>query len=392
MEVQVSGKDREILRELGKRIAEIAALPIQKERAKLWEAHDGVRMTRPLVVVFQEPWHELDVDGELTLRTEGDFCRGIENHLRQTLYKWNHMQGDMTVDGVLYSPYAIEDTDFGISEVVDIARTDEASDVYSRHFHIQIKDESDIDKIQMPRIRHDEEATEANWRAMREIFDGVLPVEKRGVTGFWFAPWDEIVRWTGVEEILTDLALRPEYVHKIIGRLVDAWLERLAQYERLRLLADHPSKLWGHGAAQIFSEVSPAMHEEFAIRHEIRWFKHWGKNYYGCCEPLHRKVDICKTIPNLRKISMSPWINFDEAIENVGRDLVFCWKPNPAVLAMEGWHPDAVRKDLDEKLRKAVARGCVVEVVMKDISTVRYQPQRLWEWAKIASQVAGQFA
>jgi hypothetical protein len=29
---------------------------------------------------------------------------------------------------------------------------------------------------------------------------------------------------------------------------------------------------------------------------------------------------------------------------------------------------------------------------MKDISTVRYQPQRLWEWEKIAMDVAGQYA
>ena len=29
---------------------------------------------------------------------------------------------------------------------------------------------------------------------------------------------------------------------------------------------------------------------------------------------------------------------------------------------------------------------------MKDISTVRYQPQRLWEWAAIAREVAEEFA
>jgi len=28
---------------------------------------------------------------------------------------------------------------------------------------------------------------------------------------------------------------------------------------------------------------------------------------------------------------------------------------------------------------------------MKDISTVRYQPQRLWEWATIAVEVAEEF-
>jgi hypothetical protein len=29
---------------------------------------------------------------------------------------------------------------------------------------------------------------------------------------------------------------------------------------------------------------------------------------------------------------------------------------------------------------------------MKDISTVRYHPQRLWEWAKIAMEVAEESA
>ena len=38
------------------------------------------------------------------------------------------------------------------------------------------------------------------------------------------------------------------------------------------------------------------------------------------------------------------------------------------------------------------ARGCHVELIMKDISTVRYQPQRLWEWAAIAMEVVQAYA
>ena len=29
---------------------------------------------------------------------------------------------------------------------------------------------------------------------------------------------------------------------------------------------------------------------------------------------------------------------------------------------------------------------------MKDISTVRYQPQRLWEWARMASEVTDTYS
>ena len=36
--------------------------------------------------------------------------------------------------------------------------------------------------------------------------------------------------------------------------------------------------------------------------------------------------------------------------------------------------------------------SCYVELIMKDISTVRYRPQRLWEWAAIASEAANTFA
>jgi len=28
-----------------------------------------------------------------------------------------------------------------------------------------------------------------------------------------------------------------------------------------------------------------------------------------------------------------------------------------------------------------------LELILKDINTIRYQPQRLWEWAAIARQV-----
>ena len=33
--------------------------------------------------------------------------------------------------------------------------------------------------------------------------------------------------------------------------------------------------------------------------------------------------------------------------------------------------------------------GCPLEYILKDLSTVRYEPQRLFEWARIAMEVAG---
>ncbi|MEW6357836.1 MAG: hypothetical protein AB1696_15995 [Planctomycetota bacterium] len=387
----VPEKDRIILRELGAQIAEIAALPIHQQRRENAARINRLEHAKPTIQIYQIPWHEMDVNGELELKTEAPFCQGIEQNFRRTLYCWNHMQGDMTVWAGIGQGPVVHDTGFGITEDVDIAKTDERSDVVSRHFHIQIKNEEDAEKIKMPVVTYDAEQTEREFQLKREIFDGVLPVHRGGRGSFWFAPWDDLVRWTGVTEILMDMAMRPEYVHKLIDRLVTAWLHRLDQYVEQRLLSAPCKDLWGVGAAQIFSEVSPAMHEEFALRHEARWYERFGQNYYGCCEPLDHKVDIIrKNIPRLRKISMSPWVKFDRAVRNVGSDLIFAWKPNPAVLAAEKWDPDYVRRDMEEKMN--MARDCIVEIHMKDISTVRYQPRRLWEWAQIASEVTEKYA
>ena len=386
----VPGKDKTILRELGKEVAEVAALPIQQEHAENHARINRMERAKPTILIYQEPWNEMDVDGELAVRCEDPFCRGIEVGLRRTLYSWRHMPGDMVVSGVMSQPLCIRDTGFGLGVDEDIVRIDATSDVVSHHYKVQIKDEADAERIRFPEVSHDEAETQRQLAMRQGIFDGVLPVQVHKTGGFWFAPWDQLVQWTGVTEVLMDMAMRPGYVNQVMDRLVTAWLHRLDQYEAQDLLSAPTSELWGVGAAQIFSEVSPAMHVEFALQHEARWFARWGQNYYGCCEPLDHKVDILREhIPNLKKISMSPWVNFDRAVRNMGDEFIFAWKPNPAVLASETWDPEYVRRDMEEKLEKA--KDCIVEIHMKDISTVRYQPQRLWEWARIAAEVTAHY-
>jgi len=413
-----SEKDKEILRGLGERIAGTAALPIQREKADMWRRLNGLERVKPMIWVNEIPWHEMDVNDELRLQTTDPFCRGLEGQLRRTIYQWEHMRGDMVVENVIHSPLVIRDTGLGVSEDVDIVRTDEKSSIVSRLFHPQIREEKDVEKIKMPQVTHDVEASERNYQRMVDIFDGVIPVEKRGLPGMWFAPWDLLIRLWGVQEAMMDLALRPELVHHAMERLVSAHLHRLDQLEELNLLSLNNSNvrigsggfgycdelpqddfdpahirtldIWGCATAQIFSEVSPEMHEEFALQYERRWLERFGLTYYGCCEPLDIKMQILRSIPNLRKISMSPWIDIDRAAEEVGDNYVFSLKPNPEVLGRDVWHPEIARKNLREALEKT--KGCVVEIIMKDISTVRYEPQRLWEWADIAMEEAERVA
>jgi hypothetical protein len=421
----VSKKDKDVLQSLAEQQARIAELPVHHEKAELWSKLNQLLPTRPLVWLNEIPWHELNVNDELTCQTTDAWCRTIETGLRRTLYQWRHLPADMVVDDFISCPLVIHSTGLGIDEDVDIVMTDEASDIVSRRFHAQISAPEDVEKIKMPRVTYDREATEENYQKMCDIFGGIIPVKKIGKVGTsatgidftWFAPWDELIRWWGVQEAMIDLVLRPQMVNDFMSRLVDAYLFELDQWIQLNVLSRNdnntrigsggygytdelpgddydptdlkPEHMWGSAAAQIFSAVSPEMHWEFALRHEMRWLERWGLTYYGCCEPLDGKMQVLRRIPNLRKVSMSPWIDAERAATEVGTDYVFSYKPSPAVLAKDHWHPECAKAELVDALEKT--RGCHIEIIMKDVSTIRYQPQRLWEWEKMAMEVAREF-
>ena len=409
----VSNSDKTILRDLGSQYMEVAALPVQKEKAELWRRLNRLQPVRPLVWINEIPWHEMNVGDELALRCTGQFCRGIEWGLRTTLYQWRHMPGDMVVDPVLYSgcvcsPGGCYD---GWGVVENAVRA--ADGFGSAKFIPVIREERDLEKIRTPEVTFDREATERNFEIMRGLFDGVAPVEKRGIVHWWFAPWDVMIHWYGIEQLYTDMIDRPQLVHKLLQRFMAGAHAVLDRQEALGLLSasngNHrvgsgglgitdelpppdfdpahvrPKDQWGTSTGQIFSEVSPDMHEEFCLQYERPWLERFGLTCYGCCEPLHKKTHLLRTIRNLRRISMSTWVNVEEAAEKIGTDYIFSCKPNPAVFAVDSWEPSAARASIAAVLEKA--EGCRIEFIMKDISTVRNDPQRLWAWEKLAMEM-----
>lgn len=427
--MEIPAQERDVLKQLSLKVAEIAALPVQKEKAELWRRLNSLDSVRPMVLMYQYPWDEIEgADPEpLRPRCEQSFLREAEIRLRRLLYQWEHFPGDMVVEPRFELGPVLEGDSFGLgTEETTIRQADAGraigNAIQSHHYIPQIRDETDIEKIKIPRISHNADATKERSDALSEVFGGSLEV----VPGIGFGPtnigpWDALVHWTGVQEILTDLALRPDYVHAVMDRLTTAYEARLDQYDSMGLLrlnngpeivgqgglgytdelpgADYdPDHVryhnrWGGGMAQVFSEVSPEMHREFALRYEARCLNRFPLVYYGCCEPLHNKVGLVREmLPNVRKISMSPKADDRVAAEEVGKSLVYSSKPNPASLATDRWHPDRAREELDGILRTTAARGCHVELVLKDISTVRSEPQRLAEWSDIALELAEEYA
>jgi hypothetical protein len=218
----------------------------------------------------------------------------------------------------------------------------------------------------------------------------------------------------GVENALYALADKPDYVHRLLTRLTNGYLCMLDQLEEQGLLcgtqslihctgaytdelpapgytAEKPrtKDLWMFGLAQMLATVSPDMFKEFEVDYASRICARFGLVYYGCCDPLDGKMNEVRMIPNVRKVSMSTWVNEERGAAELGGAYVYSRKPNPALFATDCFSPAQVREDLSNTRRICDKYGCPLEIIQKDISTVRYQPERLFEWALIAMDVVG---
>ncbi|MBC8231555.1 hypothetical protein H8E77_18555 [bacterium] len=230
---------------------------------------------------------------------------------------------------------------------------------------------------------------------------------------------DTFIQWRGIQQMFVDLIERPKWIHEALERITVGHLNSIDQIEKLNVLSlgngntrlgsggygwtdqlpqpdfdgEHIrlKDLWARCATQIFTAgISPEMHDEFAIQYEKRLLERFGLGTYGCCEPLHNKMRFIRKIKNLRRVSMSPWVDIEVASAEVGKDYIYTHKPNPTIVSMESWHPELARAEMRDAFEKT--RENIVEVNLQDLHTVRYEPHRLTEWTQMALQLAEEYA
>ena len=404
--------DREIIRSLAKQIAEIAALPIHLKRKQEWIDHNSLNPQRPMFMVDQICWNEVNFEDELTLKCQDEFNRKIENSLRRKLYKWKHIRDDNIVEAVIEIPKVIIGGNYNLKINEITVSTDAQNDVRSHQYVDQLKTDEDVEKLDIEEIRYDEAATNLNIEKARELAGDILEVKTTGVT-MHLGLWDHISEYRGVEDILYDIIDRPQFLHKTMRKFTDLTIKKIDAFESMGLLEPAQSLIhcsgawtkelpkpgfdpdkpracdaWSFGMAQLFATVSPAMHDEFEIEYMKPVYERFGLINYGCCEPLDRKIDMIRKVKNVRKISVSPWADQKRAAMNIGNDYVFLRKPNPALVAVE-LDEQAVRQDLKDTLSICKENNAIPEFILKDISTVGYRPQNLWRWSEIAREVFG---
>lgn len=400
--------DAKILRSLAYDYSKIANNFRNAENIRLHTAVNDLKQIRPVVLIDELPWHEMNIDNELTLQCTDSYLREIEWFLRSNIYKNKYMPADMILPPFISIRKVTHSTGIGISVKEEIIETDKGNNIVSHKFTDILQTEEDLEKIKIPVITYDKEETMRRYQLVGDIIGEILPVKLTGVEALYVVTWDDIARYRGVMNLLIDLADRPEFMHRIVKKLTEITLSELEQYENLDLLGinpyslhctagytdDLPSKnfngvkvtrkdIWGRGTAQIFATVSKAMHEEFDIEYMIKTIGQCGLAYYGCCEPLDKKIDIVEKIPNLRKISITPWANVNVAAEAIGGKYVLASKPNPASVAVPMLDKENLKKEISTILDACKRNNCSCDIVLKDISSCHKRPENIFEWEQV---------
>ncbi len=403
--------DRTTLRDLAKRVAEVAADPVQDRRREVWYAQNALKPIRPPVFVSPDgAWQELIPPA--SLESEAERAREIELALRKRIYAHEHFADDQVVDTNWDVSYAVSRTGWGIGPAIRHSEEDRGS--YAWDAPIETRD--DIEQIRTPTAEHDPEESERRLEWHQELFGDILDVRLHGVYWWTLGLIDEWTRLRGLTETLMDMAGDPEFVHAGLARLMEGKLAFVERLEELGVLSlnngndyvgsgcfgysdelPHDSfdghvrlrDMWGFCEAQPMASVSPTMHEQFVLPYQVPLLEKFGLNCYGCCEPLDRHLGfLLARIPRLRRVSISPWADVRRSAEALGADVIFSWKPNPAHLAAVSFDEDGLRAEIRATLETAAEHGCPIEIVMRTTHTCNNEPDRFDRCARIAMEEA----
>jgi len=402
----LSDRARRHLRDLAARVAEIAADLEQEQKRQLWYRHVRLEKTRPLVLVFPEDsWPEIIPESRMEL--DDPFWKQWEWYLKHLIYRDERICDDFVIEPDLYVTSVIREGDWGVPWRYIQPEDPRGSWLYDP----PLKDPKDIAKLKCPTIEFDEEATRKRFEATCDVFGDMLPVHTYCGAFTHANLISEAMALRGIAQVMLDMYDRPLWLHELMAFISQATLRKLEYLESNDLLSlnnrNHytdsggigytkelpapdfdgrhvrPCDMWGFGVAQELSEVGPEQHEEFVLNYQLPILEQFGLNAYGCCEPMTTKFDMVRKVPRLRRVSVSPWCDIERAAEELKRDCIYSWKPNPSLL-IGRFNPDSIRAYIRKTLE--VAADCALEIILKDTFTIENDPRRIETWAKVVRE------
>jgi hypothetical protein len=275
---------------------------------------------------------------------------------------------------------------------------------------------TDVEKLTAPHHEIDEERTACRVQRLGDAIGDILEIDVDRRPALYSYAADistTIAALRGLDQLMFDMYDAPDKLHGLLAFLRDGIMMNQTEAEdagdfRLttqrnqampyakELERPRPnsaprirSALWGYCAAQEFALVSPEFHDEFLFQYQRPIMQNYGLVSYGCCEDLTRKIDMLRQLENLRCIAVTPAADLRRCAEQIGRDYVISWRPNPTDMVCAGWDERRVQSIIREGMD--ICKDGFAHIILKDVETVQGQPDRLARWTYIAREIVKEY-
>lgn len=355
-------------------------------------------------------WNEIVTDSQI--KCVNSIARHWENYLRKLIFWGNEMNDDYVVEPYFDLPYVYKEKLWGVAGSNKKA-SEKKTQLDGGAYHIEtvLEDYSQIKDITKPELDIDYKTTENLLETAHEIFDGNLSPRTNTVWFWSVGLTDEFTFLRGMDKLLYDFYDEPESIHQVMDILLKGTMEKLDFLEANNLFclnndgtyvgsggigfidtlppADFDGKvktkdMWALAESQVTIGVAPDMFKEFIFPYQKKLMERFALTCYGCCEPMDERIDIVRTVSNLRRVSVSAWANKQIMADKLKHDYIYSMKPTPAHLAMPKMDEELVRREIKEALK--ITRDNCLEIVMKDNHTLGNNPDNLKNWVKIVRE------
>lgn len=391
-------EERHYLRDLARRQAEIASLPVMAQRRQMWtDMNDGKPGTRPPFVI--ESWtFDRDFMPATIFRCQSDYGRKLEGNFLRNIRHHEILNDDHVCPDTLNMGWHVWNNEFGIEIPTTYAKDTEGITT-GYHFDCPIQDLGNgFDMVQPSTFGVNRETTMEEKCFLEETFGDILPVTIRSGTFGNNCLTQRLMRLMSMETFFLAMYDHPNKLHELMSLLRDnaSRMASWAEHERLlvlnngnqctcgtcfnftTLLPKSPvsqgqvklADMWSTMDSQETVGISPELFHEFCFPYYRDLAKLYGLVYWGCCEPIDPiwETSISK-LPNLKAVSISRWTNQSYMAEALaGKGIVFSRKPNPNLLGAdvqldeENW-----AKEIRETLEITAGKNIPLEFVVRDV-------------------------
>ncbi|GAA0272079.1 hypothetical protein GCM10008922_33300 [Faecalicatena contorta] len=420
----ITSKEREYLRELAKRYSELAHADINEKKRKNWYAiNDLSGAAKPVFINHYWPLALNEILPQNSYKCQDQTARQFESYLKTKMFYSKELEDDNVLEPVIYSQqvFGLEDYE-GLERKIE--RTDNDTDESGAYAMVPvIVEDSDIEKLRMPKLTYDKETTRLNYEQAYDIFHPILTVLKKPHT-MAAKIADEFSWFRGMENTYMDMYDEPEWMHAALRKITDNFKARFRMLEDagiwgtldnseplgsaglryatgipdFRDVEDpftHKVKLrdsWGFTCAEVFNCVSNAMHDEFSYAYDKEVMSLFKYINVGCCEVLDHKIDLIRGLNNARKISVSEWCDVEHAADAIKGDYVYSYRAAGVHFVNDRWDKENAEKEIRSVLTASKKHGCNTEIVLNIGGTLgRHPVEKVKEWSKMVRGLINEY-